>query len=108
MGLDIRVTLMIREVDAPHTSSGSGSILWRWRRGYILGAIHPRYPDQLHGRHIGRVRPSTETVVIIIALPKHILLVFIISQKRMRWRAIIFGEAHSTLLTCPRFQSMSL
>jgi hypothetical protein len=33
------------------------------------------------------------------------VLLFVIFQKQMRWWAIIFRKAHSTLLARPRFQS---
>jgi len=48
------------------------------------------------------VAPYVAKVVIVTAFS---FLVFVISQKQMRWRAIIFREAHGTLLARPRFQS---
>jgi len=45
-----------------------------------------------------RILPYVANIVITF-------LLFIIFQKQMRWWAIIFREAHSTLLTRPRFKS---
>jgi hypothetical protein len=49
-----------------------------------------------------RIIPYVANVVIITDL---IFLFFVIFQKQMRWWAIVFREAHSALLTRPRFQS---
>jgi hypothetical protein len=50
-----------------------------------------------------RILPYVANAVIITNLI--FLLFIIITQKQMCWWAIIFREAHSALLTRPRFQS---
>jgi hypothetical protein len=65
----------------------------------------PRCRDclELYGWwHTRRVPPYAANVVNIANIS---FLLFVISQKQMRRRAIVFREAHSTLLARPRFQS---
>lgn len=63
----------------------------------------PSHPNclKLYGwRLMQCVPPYVANFVIITDLP---FLLFVISQKQMRRWAIVFREAHSTLLACPRF-----
>jgi hypothetical protein len=85
----------------------SCSILWWWKRRYSFVASYliPRYRDclKLHGWWPTRCVPPYAANIVITA--NIIFLLFVISQKQMRRWAIIFREAHSTLLARPRFQS---
>ena len=88
-----------------HLRHPLGPILcwWNWRYIFEGGHLNRRSPKslKLYGWH-NRGAVTADVFIITIDL---ILRLFIISQKRMRRRAVIFREAHSTFLSCPRLQS---
>jgi hypothetical protein len=85
----------------------SDSILrwWSWRYSLVVSHLNTRYPNALKFHRWWEMRPVPPYVANAAIITDLFFLLFVISQKQMRWWAIIFREAHSTLSSRPRFQS---
>lgn len=71
----------------------------------MVSYLVPSYRNRLKLYGRWRMRCVPPYVAHVIIITNLIFLLFIIFQKQMRRWAIIFREAHSTLLARPRFQS---